>query len=64
MQFIYPMREANPHSHTEIWTYPVWKGVDYSWYKNMRQMTSLFGLNMHRNFFGAYYHQRIREWST
>ncbi len=56
MQFIYPMREVNPHSWSEIWTYPVWKGVDYSWYKNIRQPTSLFGRGIQRNFFGAYYH--------
>src|SRR5512146_3537313 len=56
MQFIYPMREVNPHSHTQIWTYPVWKGVDYSWYRNFPQPTSLFGLQIHRNCFGAYYH--------
>ncbi len=56
MQFIYPMREVNPHSRTEKWTYPVWKGVDYSWYKNIRRPTSLFGLQVRRNFFGAYYH--------
>ncbi|HMC74579.1 MAG TPA: DUF5107 domain-containing protein, partial [Terriglobales bacterium] len=48
MQFIYPMREVNPHSPTEIWTYPVWKGVDYSWYKNIPQPTSLFGLGIRR----------------
>ncbi len=57
MQFIYPMREATPHSRTEVWSYPVWQGVDYSWYKNIRQPTSLFGRQVHRNFFGAYYHQ-------
>jgi tetratricopeptide (TPR) repeat protein len=56
MQFIYPMKEANPHSFTEIWTYPVWKGVDHSWYKDIRRPTSLFGRQVHRNFFGAYYH--------
>jgi tetratricopeptide (TPR) repeat protein len=56
MQFIYPMREVNPHSRTEIWSYPVWKGVDYSWYKQIRQPTSLFGLGIRRDFFGAYYH--------
>jgi tetratricopeptide (TPR) repeat protein len=56
MQFIYPMREVNPHSHTEIWTFPVWKGVNYSWYKDVRHATSLFGVDVHRNFFGAYYH--------
>jgi tetratricopeptide (TPR) repeat protein len=58
MQFIYPMREANPHSHGAIWSYPLWKGVDYSWYKNIRQPTSLFGLQVHRDFFGAYYHKQ------
>jgi tetratricopeptide (TPR) repeat protein len=57
MQFIYPMRLANPHSHTQIWTYPIWKGVDYSWYKNVRHATSLFGVDVHRPFFGAYYHK-------
>jgi len=58
MQFIYPMREANAHSHSDIRTYPLWKGVDYSWYKNIRQPTSLFGLQVHRDFFGAYYHKQ------
>jgi tetratricopeptide (TPR) repeat protein len=57
MQFIYPMREVNPHSHTQIWTFPVWKGVNYSWYRNVRHATSLFGVDVHRNFFGAYYHK-------
>jgi len=56
MQFVYPMRKANPHAVGEAWTYPVWHGIDYSWYKNFRQPTSLFGLDVHRNFFGAYYH--------
>ena len=56
MQFDYPMREANPHIAGEAWSYPVWKGVDYSWYKNIRQPTSLFGRQVHRNFFAAYYH--------
>jgi tetratricopeptide (TPR) repeat protein len=55
MRFIYPMREANPHSHEEIWSFPLHDGVDYSWYKNIRQPTSLFGRQVHRNFFGAYY---------
>ena len=56
MQFIYPMRETNPHSHEEIWTFPVWQGVNYSWYKDVPHATSLFGRDVHRNFFGAYYH--------
>ncbi|HXH51077.1 MAG TPA: DUF5107 domain-containing protein [Terriglobia bacterium] len=56
MQFIYPMRLTNPHSHTEIWTFPIWKGVNYSWYKDVHHATSLFGVDVHRPFFGAYYH--------
>jgi len=55
MRFIYPMREANPHSRDEIVPFPIHDGVDYSWYKNIRQPTSLFGRQVHRNFFGAYY---------
>jgi tetratricopeptide (TPR) repeat protein len=55
MRFIYPMREANPHSKEEIRSFPLHDGVDYSWYKNVRQPTSLFGRQVHRNFFGAYY---------
>ncbi len=55
MRFIYPMRETSPHSHEEIWSFPLHDGVDYSWYKNIRQPTSLFGRQVHRNFFGAYY---------
>jgi tetratricopeptide (TPR) repeat protein len=57
MQFIYPMREAYPHHRGEVWTYPVYEGTDYSWYKNVRRPTSLFGKQVHRSFFGAYYHQ-------
>ena len=57
MQFVYPMREANPHSRMEVWSYPVSQGVDYSWCKNIRQPTSLFGRQVHRDFFGAYYHK-------
>lgn len=56
MQFIYPMREAYPHARWPVFTYPVYKGVDYSWYKNVRQATSLFARQAHRDFFGAYYH--------
>jgi Tfp pilus assembly protein PilF len=56
MQFIYPMRLTNPHSHTEIWTFPMWKEVNYTWYKDVHHATSLFGVDVHRPFFGAYYH--------
>jgi tetratricopeptide (TPR) repeat protein len=57
MQFIYPMREAYPHVKGVVWSYPIHEGVDYSWYKNVREPTSLFGRQVYRNFFGAYYHK-------
>ncbi len=55
MQFIYPMREANPHERGVLWSYPIHDGVDYSQPKNVRQPTSLFAHDVHRSFFGAYY---------
>jgi tetratricopeptide (TPR) repeat protein len=57
MQFIYPMREVYPHVKGVVWSYPLHNGVDYSWYKDVREPTSLFGRQVHRNFFGAYYHE-------
>jgi len=54
MRFIYPMREAYPHRPFAV-PYPLWNGIDYSWYKNIRQPTSLFGRQVHRDFFAAYY---------
>ncbi len=55
MQFVFPMREAYPHARWPVHTYPNYESVDYSRYKNIRQPTSLFGRQVHRNFFGAYY---------
>ncbi|MBI1941179.1 MAG: DUF5107 domain-containing protein [Acidobacteria bacterium] len=57
MRFIYPMREAYPHTKGVVWSYPLHNGVDYSWSKEVREPTSLFGRHVRRNFFGAYYHQ-------
>lgn len=54
MRFIYPMREVTPNSRTEFWTYPVWKGVDYSRYSEIPTPTEIFGVDVHRDFFGAY----------
>ena len=56
MQFIYPMREVVPHMKGVVWSYPVHDGIDWSWYKNTREAASLFGRQVHRDFFGAYYH--------
>jgi len=55
MRFIFPMREAYPHVLWPVYSYPVHAGVDLSWYKNIREPLSLFGRQVRRNFFGAYY---------
>ena len=54
-RFVYPMRKVTPDSRTELWTYPVWKGIDYSRYKNIHGPTEFFGVHVQRNFFGSYY---------
>lgn len=56
MQFIFPAREMYRHSRHQGYSYPVSEGVDYSRYKNVRQAISLFCRGVHRDFFGAYYH--------
>lgn len=56
-QYIYPMRETvfdDPFATVESW--PAWKGVDRSWYKNDTDALAIFGRNVHRKFFGLYYH--------
>src|SRR5665213_316982 len=56
-QYIYPMRETvfdDPFATVESW--PVWKGVDRSLYKNDPDALAIFARNVHRNFFGVYYH--------
>ncbi len=56
--YIYPMREIisdDPFATVQSW--PVWKGVDQSWYKNDPSALAIFGRDVQRNFFGVYYHQ-------
>jgi tetratricopeptide (TPR) repeat protein len=58
MQYIYPMRETisdDPFAIVQSW--PVWKGIDQSWYKNNPSAIAIFARDVHRNFFGVYYHQ-------
>jgi tetratricopeptide (TPR) repeat protein len=57
MQFIYPMREAYPHTKGVVWPFPMHDGTDWSWYKNVREPTSFFARHSKRGFFGAYYHE-------
>ncbi|MGH9435491.1 MAG: DUF5107 domain-containing protein, partial [Terriglobia bacterium] len=58
MQYIYPMRETisdNPFAVVQSW--PIWKGVNQSWYKNNPSAIAIFARASHRNFFGIYYHK-------
>jgi tetratricopeptide (TPR) repeat protein len=54
-RFIYPMRLANPGSDADLRTFPEWHGTDYSRYGSFREPSELFGVQVHRNFFGVYY---------
>jgi len=55
LQFFIPMRWGT--TMREIRTYPIWKGVNYSWYHNWHHASDLFAIGVHRTFFGAYYHK-------
>lgn len=58
LQYIYPMRETisdDPFAIVQSW--PVWNGVNQSWYRNVASAMAIFGRDVHRNFFGVYYHQ-------
>jgi tetratricopeptide (TPR) repeat protein len=58
LQYIYPMRETisdDPFAIVQSW--PVWEGVDQSWYKNDPSALAIFARDVHRDFFGVYYHQ-------
>ncbi|MGH9469176.1 MAG: DUF5107 domain-containing protein, partial [Terriglobia bacterium] len=57
MQYIYPMEETisdDPFATVQSW--PVWQGVNESWYKNDPNAMAIFARASHRNFFGVYYH--------
>jgi tetratricopeptide (TPR) repeat protein len=58
LQYVYPMRETisdDPFAIVQSW--PVWKGVDQSFYKNDPTAIAIFARDVQRNFFGVYYHQ-------
>ncbi len=58
LQYLYPMRETisdDPFAIVQSW--PVWNGIDQSWYRNNPSATAIFARDVHRNFFGVYYHQ-------
>lgn len=58
LQYVYPMRETisdDPFAIVQSW--PEWKGVDQSWYRNNPGAMAIFARDVKRSFFGVYYHQ-------
>jgi tetratricopeptide (TPR) repeat protein len=55
MRFIYPMREAYPHTFWPVFSFPKEKGVDTSKFSDVPNFLSLFARNSTRDFFGVYY---------
>ncbi|HVB29527.1 MAG TPA: DUF5107 domain-containing protein, partial [Terriglobia bacterium] len=55
LQFSIPMRWGT--TMREIQSFPIWQGTDHSWYRNWHHASDLFGIGVHRSFFGAYYHK-------
>lgn len=57
-RFIYPMRRTSPGVDADLHTFPRWRGIDYSRYGSFREPSELFGIGVHRDFFGVYYDEK------
>ena len=55
LRFVYPMREAYPHTFWPVYSFPKEKGIDLSTYREVPNALSLFARNSKRDFFGVYY---------
>jgi len=55
LRFVYPMREAYPHTFWPVFSFPRQKGVDLGTYREVPNALSLFARNSKRDFFGVYY---------
>ncbi len=55
MRFVYPMREAYPHTFWPVFTFPKEKGIDIGTFKDVPNFLSLFARNSTRDYFGVYY---------
>jgi tetratricopeptide (TPR) repeat protein len=55
MRFVYPMREAYPHTFWPVFSFPKEKGVDISKFSEVPNFLSLFARNSSRDYFGVYY---------
>ncbi len=55
LRFVYPMREAYPHTFWPVFTFPKYNGVDLGTYREVPTALSLFARNSKRDYFGVYY---------
>ena len=55
LRFVYPMREAYPHTFWPVFTFPKWNGLDLGTYRDVPNPLSLFARNSKRDFLGVYY---------
>ncbi len=53
-RFIYPMSLGTDHSAREFFTWPIHEGRDLTWLKNFPTYASVFAVDCHYGFFGAY----------
>lgn len=53
-RFIFPMSLGTDHSATEFFSWPIHDGRDLSWLRNYPEPTSIFGVQVTFDFFGAY----------
>ena len=55
LRFVYPMREAYPHSFWPVYSFPMHEGVDVGTYREVGRGLSLFARNSLRDYMGIYY---------
>jgi len=55
LRFVYPMREAYPHTFWPVFSFPIEKGIDVGTYRDVLNPLSLFARNSQRDFMGVYY---------
>ncbi len=55
LRFVFPMREAYPHTFWPVFSFPLEGGVDIGTYREVPNPLSLFARNSKRDFMGIYY---------
>lgn len=53
-RFVYPMTLGTDHAGTTFFKWPINEGVDLSWGKSYRNMSSIFAYECDQDFFGSY----------